>query len=129
MQKCRGDQYPLFHAFAEAGHATRPGCVFETQRAEARSDALSAPDQLDFVELSDEVQVLDRCEGLVQRPTLGHQAELAFCLRRFLHDVEALDPGRPGVGPLEASEDLDRRGFAGAIGTQIRQDLTGLGAE
>jgi hypothetical protein len=67
-------------------------------------------------------EVLPPAEDLVDRRELPGEADGLAHAGGLRPDIEAVDPGRPRVGPQQRGQDLDDRGLARAVRAEQGED-------
>src|SRR4051812_21220267 len=92
-------------------------------RACGRSGAVEA------VHAADEAEVFGCGEAAEEGEAFGNDADLALDFDGIGDRVEAEDPDAAGGGSEEAGEHLDSSGFAGAVGAEEAEELTGRDGE
>jgi hypothetical protein len=80
---------------------------------------------LEVPQPGDQQEVLPPAEELVDGGELSGEADGLPHLGGLGGDVEAVDPGRPGVGLEQRGQDLHDRGLARPIGAEQGEDATG----
>ena len=84
---------------------------------------------VEAVHAADEAQVLGRSEAAEEGEAFRDDSDLSLDFDGVRDGVEAEDLDAAGGGSEQAGEHLDGGGFAGAVGTEKAEELTGCDAE
>jgi hypothetical protein len=117
--QAHGDVQPAAQA---AGVRRRPPATRLGQREAPQQVIGDRAGLFEVPQPGDQDQVLPPGEDLVDRRELPGEADGLAHARGLRGDVEAVDPGRPGVGLQQGGQDRDHRGLAGPVRAEQGED-------